>query len=125
LVKVEGKPSSPITERTKKQLADERLSKIEAARLEALERERYEKEKAETARQDEIYAKKLEQEEEMSASQRETKQAEVLSSAKHYSDTDWTDIMAQVHANAVLSFELLGADVNDDNFAKRMVALIN
>ncbi|GKC32183.1 putative ribonuclease H-like domain-containing protein [Tanacetum coccineum] len=61
---------------------DERLSEIEAARLEALERERFEKEKAKIARQDAIYAKQLEQ-------------------------------------------ELLGADVNDDNFAKRMVALIN
>ncbi|GJX70959.1 hypothetical protein Tco_0308130 [Tanacetum coccineum] len=120
-----AKPSSPVSERTKKQLADERLSEIEAARLEALERERSEKEKAEIARQDAIYAKQLEQEEEMSASQRETRQAEVLSSAKHYSDADWIDIMAQVHANAGLSSELLGADVNDDNFAERMVALIN
>ncbi|GJW65278.1 putative reverse transcriptase domain-containing protein [Tanacetum coccineum] len=33
--------------------------------------------------------------------------------------------MAQVHANTGLSSELLGADVNDDNFAERMVALIN
>ncbi|GKB51020.1 ribonuclease H-like domain-containing protein [Tanacetum coccineum] len=41
-----AKPSSPVSERTKKQLADERLSEIEAARLEALERERSEKEKA-------------------------------------------------------------------------------
>ncbi|GJS04351.1 hypothetical protein Tco_0320859 [Tanacetum coccineum] len=65
-----AKPSSPVSERTKKQLADERLSEIEAARLEALERERSEKEKAEIARQDAIYAKQLEQEEEMSASQR-------------------------------------------------------
>ncbi|GJV52641.1 hypothetical protein Tco_1448382 [Tanacetum coccineum] len=48
-----------------------------------------------------------------------------LSSAKHYSDADWIDIMAQVYANAGLSSKLLGADVNDDNFAKRMVALIN
>ncbi|GJW51116.1 hypothetical protein Tco_0092467 [Tanacetum coccineum] len=99
--------------------------KGKAARLEALERERYEKEKADIARQDAIYAQQLEQEEEMSASQRETRQAEVLSSAKHYSDADWIDIMAQVHANAGLSSELLGADVNDDNFAERMVALIN
>ncbi|GJR44562.1 hypothetical protein Tco_1312665 [Tanacetum coccineum] len=60
--------SSPISKRTKKQLADERLSEIEAARLKALERERFEKEKAKIARQDEIYAKQLEQEEEMSAS---------------------------------------------------------
>ncbi|GKD29267.1 hypothetical protein Tco_1240045, partial [Tanacetum coccineum] len=69
-----AKPSSPVSERTKKQLADERLSEIEAARLEALERERSEKEKAEIARQDAIYAKQLEQEVEMSASQRETRQ---------------------------------------------------
>ncbi|GKE23096.1 hypothetical protein Tco_1434608, partial [Tanacetum coccineum] len=120
-----AKPSSPVSERTKKQLANERLSEIKAARLEALERERFEKEKAKIARQDAIYAKQLEQEEEMSASQRETRQAEVLSSAKHYSDAYWIDIMAQVHANAGLSSELLGADVNDDNFAERMVALIN
>ncbi|GJZ09974.1 hypothetical protein Tco_0544257 [Tanacetum coccineum] len=120
-----AKPSSPISERTKKQLADERLSEIKATRLEALERERSEKEKAEIARQNAIYAKQLEQEVEMSASQRETRQAEVLSSAKHYSDAYWIDIMAQVHANAGLSSELPGADVNDDNFAERMVALIN
>ncbi|GJT15271.1 hypothetical protein Tco_0873977 [Tanacetum coccineum] len=94
-----AEPSSPVSKRTKKQLADER--------------------------QDAIYAKQLEQEEEMYASQRETRQAEVLSSAKHYSDADWSDIMAQVHVNACLSSELLGADVNEDNFAKRMVALIN
>ncbi|GKF61792.1 hypothetical protein Tco_0181846, partial [Tanacetum coccineum] len=59
---------------------------------------------------------------EMSASQRETRQTEVLSSIKHYSDADWIDIIAQVHANAGLSSELLGVDVNDDNFAERMVA---
>ncbi|GJY32349.1 putative ribonuclease H-like domain-containing protein [Tanacetum coccineum] len=93
--------SSHIPTDTKKQLADERLSEIEAARLEGLERERYEKEKAEIARQDAIYAKKLEQEEEMSVSQRETRQAEAI----------------------LLLFS--GADVNDDNFAERMVALIN
>ncbi|GJR14457.1 hypothetical protein Tco_0797109 [Tanacetum coccineum] len=120
-----AEPSSPVSKRTKKQLADERLSKIEAARLEALERGIFEKEKAEIARQDAIYAKQLEQEEAMSASQRKTRQEEVLSSAKHYSDADWIDIMAQFHANAGLSSELLGADVNEDNFTERMVALIN
>ncbi|GJT83502.1 putative ribonuclease H-like domain-containing protein [Tanacetum coccineum] len=120
-----AKPSSPVSERTKKQLADERLSEIEAARLEALEREISEKEKAEIARHDAIYAKQLEQEVKMSASQKETRQAEVFSSVKHYSDADWIDIMAQVHANAGLSSEFLGADVNDDNFTERMVALIN
>ncbi|GJR07304.1 hypothetical protein Tco_0530288 [Tanacetum coccineum] len=41
-----AEPSSPVLKRTKKRLADERLSEIEAARLEALERKRFEKEKA-------------------------------------------------------------------------------
>ncbi|GKG02927.1 hypothetical protein Tco_0310563, partial [Tanacetum coccineum] len=59
---------------TVEQLADERLSEIEAARLEALDRERSEKEKAKIARHDAIYAKQLEQEvEEMFASQSETR----------------------------------------------------
>ncbi|GKE40050.1 hypothetical protein Tco_1463455, partial [Tanacetum coccineum] len=47
-----AKPSSPVSERTKKQLANEKLSEIEAARLEALERERSEKEKAKISRYD-------------------------------------------------------------------------
>ncbi|GKD73696.1 hypothetical protein Tco_1331978, partial [Tanacetum coccineum] len=55
---------------------------------------------------------------------KETRQVEVLSSAKHYSDANWIDIMAQVHANACLSSELLGTDVNNDNFAERMSTTI-
>ncbi|GKD39216.1 hypothetical protein Tco_1259423 [Tanacetum coccineum] len=39
-------------------------------------------------------------------------------------DSDWTDIMGQVHANQGLTADLLGPDVNEDNFAERMVALI-
>ncbi|GJV71407.1 putative ribonuclease H-like domain-containing protein [Tanacetum coccineum] len=39
-------------------------------------------------------------------------------------DSDWNEIMSQVHANQGLTADLLGPDVNDDNFAERMVALI-
>ncbi|GKA10794.1 hypothetical protein Tco_0690227, partial [Tanacetum coccineum] len=39
-------------------------------------------------------------------------------------DSDWTNIMGQVHANQGLTADLLGPDVNEDNFAERMVALI-
>ncbi|GJS36843.1 hypothetical protein Tco_0535225 [Tanacetum coccineum] len=52
------------------------------------------------------------------------RQQDVLNSAKYYTDSDWTDIMGQVHANQGLAADLLGPDVNDDNFAERMVALI-
>ncbi|GJS19409.1 putative ribonuclease H-like domain-containing protein, partial [Tanacetum coccineum] len=52
------------------------------------------------------------------------RQHDVLHSAKYYTDSDWTDIMSQVHANQGLTADLLGHDVNEDNFAERMVALI-
>ncbi|GJV44346.1 putative reverse transcriptase domain-containing protein [Tanacetum coccineum] len=39
-------------------------------------------------------------------------------------DSDWTKIMGQVHANQGLTADLLGPDINEDNFAERMVALI-
>ena len=52
------------------------------------------------------------------------RQQDVLDSVKYYTDSDWTDIMGQVHANQGLSADLLGPDVNKDNFAERMVDLI-
>ncbi|GJW46411.1 hypothetical protein Tco_0078057 [Tanacetum coccineum] len=52
------------------------------------------------------------------------RQQDVLNSAKYYTDSDWNDIMGQVHANQGLTADLLGPDVNEDNFAERMVALI-
>ncbi|GKC76996.1 hypothetical protein Tco_1127770 [Tanacetum coccineum] len=52
------------------------------------------------------------------------RQQDVLNSAKYYTDSDWTDIIGQVHANEGLTADLLGSDVNEDNFAERMVALI-
>ncbi|GJW00406.1 anticodon-binding aminoacyl-tRNA synthetase, class 1a [Tanacetum coccineum] len=52
------------------------------------------------------------------------RQQDVLNSAKYYTYSDWTDIMGQVHANQGLTADLLGPDVNEDNFAERMVALI-
>ncbi|GJU20417.1 hypothetical protein Tco_1153759 [Tanacetum coccineum] len=49
------------------------------------------------------------------------RQQDVLNSAKYYTDSDWNDIMGQVHANQGLTADLLGPDVNEDNFAERMV----
>ncbi|GJX23614.1 hypothetical protein Tco_0228059 [Tanacetum coccineum] len=47
-----------------------------------------------------------------------------VNSAKYYTNSDWTNIMGQVHANQGLTTDLLGPDVNEDNFVERMVALI-
>ncbi|GJS88312.1 hypothetical protein Tco_0770948 [Tanacetum coccineum] len=52
------------------------------------------------------------------------RQQDVLNSAKYYTDSDWSDIMSQVHANQGLTADLLGPYVTEDNFAERMVALI-
>ncbi|GJV63717.1 hypothetical protein Tco_1474545 [Tanacetum coccineum] len=93
-----------VKERTLKQMEDDRLGEEAAKKLHDEEQAQVDRQRAELDRR---------------------RQHEVLTSANHYSDTDWIDIMAQVHANAGLSSELLGADVNDDNFAERMVALIN
>ncbi|GKB99177.1 retrovirus-related pol polyprotein from transposon TNT 1-94, partial [Tanacetum coccineum] len=52
------------------------------------------------------------------------RQEDVINSAKYYNDADWSDIMGQVHANKGLTADLLGPDVNEDNFAARMAAII-
>ncbi|GJX44874.1 hypothetical protein Tco_0261550, partial [Tanacetum coccineum] len=52
------------------------------------------------------------------------RQEDVINSAKYYNDDDWSDIMGQVHANKGLTADLLGPDVNEDNFATKMAAII-
>ncbi|GJY55290.1 putative ribonuclease H-like domain-containing protein [Tanacetum coccineum] len=47
-----------------------------------------------------------------------------LGAEVYYNDADWSDIMGQVHANTGLTADLLGPDVNEDNFAARMAAII-
>ncbi|GJU08675.1 hypothetical protein Tco_1125105 [Tanacetum coccineum] len=73
-------------------------------------RKLYEEEQAELARVQEEMKKK--------------RQEDVINSAKYYTDADWSDIMGQVHANQGLTADLLGPDVNEENFAERMVAII-
>ncbi|GJT28292.1 hypothetical protein Tco_0908567 [Tanacetum coccineum] len=93
----------PVRERTFRQREEDRLGEEAARRL-------YEEEQAELEREREEMQRK--------------RQHDVLHSAKYYTDSDWTDIMSQVHANQGLTADLLGPDVNEDNFAERMVALI-
>ncbi|GJR25416.1 putative ribonuclease H-like domain-containing protein [Tanacetum coccineum] len=93
----------PIKERSFRQMEEDRLGAEAARKL-------YEEEQAELAREQEEMKKK--------------RQEDVINSAKYYTDADWSDIMGQVHANQGLTADLLGPDVNEDNFAERMVALI-
>ncbi|GKB95754.1 putative ribonuclease H-like domain-containing protein, partial [Tanacetum coccineum] len=93
----------PVRERSFRQREEDRLGAEAARRL-------YEEEQAELARERE--------------EQKQKRQKDVLESAKYYTDADWNEIMGQVHANQGLSADLLGPDVNEDNFAERMVAII-
>ncbi|GJZ71088.1 hypothetical protein Tco_0634939, partial [Tanacetum coccineum] len=93
----------PVRERTFRQREEDRLGEEAARRM-------YEEEQAELEREREEMQRK--------------RQHDVLNSAKYYTDSDWTDIMGQVHANQGLTADLLGPDVTEDNFAERMVALI-
>ncbi|GJV92485.1 hypothetical protein Tco_1540298 [Tanacetum coccineum] len=93
----------PVKERSFRQREEDRLGEEDARRM-------YEAEKAELEREREELQRK--------------RQQDVLNSAKYYTDTDWNDIMGQVHANQGLTADLLGPDVTEDNFAERMVALI-
>ncbi|GJU75337.1 hypothetical protein Tco_1272407 [Tanacetum coccineum] len=93
----------PMKERSFRQMEEDRLGAEAARKL-------YEEEQAELARVQEEMKKK--------------RQEDVINSAKYYTDADWSDIMGQVHANQGLTADLLGPDVNEENFAERMVAII-
>ncbi|GJY87005.1 putative ribonuclease H-like domain-containing protein [Tanacetum coccineum] len=93
----------PVRERSFRQREEDRLGSEAARRL-------YEEEQAELARERE--------------EQKQKRQKDVLESAKYYTDADWNEIMGQVHANQGISADLLGPDVNEDNYTERMVALI-
>ncbi|GJX05164.1 hypothetical protein Tco_0191080 [Tanacetum coccineum] len=93
----------PIKERSFRQIKEDKLGAEAARKL-------YEEEQAELARVQEEMKKKS--------------QEDVINYAKYYNDADWSDIMGQVHANKGLTADLLGPDVNEDNFAARMAAII-
>ncbi|GJS15954.1 hypothetical protein Tco_0410426 [Tanacetum coccineum] len=93
----------PIKERSFRQIEEDRLGAEAARKL-------YEEEQAELDRVQEEMKKK--------------RQEDVINAAKYYTDADWSDIMGQVHANQGLTVDLLGPDVNEENFAERMVAII-
>ncbi|GJU01934.1 hypothetical protein Tco_1112272 [Tanacetum coccineum] len=101
----EGK--APMTEeeetqasrKTKEQILQEEAGLAEAIRLDALE-------------------KALEKEE-------VAKQAQVQFEAQSYTEEDWDTIRAKLEANAELKESVLGKDLTVEDYAKRMVELVN
>ncbi|GJX72148.1 putative reverse transcriptase domain-containing protein [Tanacetum coccineum] len=99
----EGK--APMTEeeetqaskKTKEQILQEETSLVEAIRLDALEREEEQKQR----------------------------KAQVQFQAQYYTDEDWNVIRAKLEASAELKESMLGKNLNEEDFAKKMVELVN
>ncbi|GJT84556.1 hypothetical protein Tco_1066273 [Tanacetum coccineum] len=108
------------TSKAKSILDDERAGLEEAMRLQAEQ----EAEHAELIHLDRLLAQRMQEEEEMTEQQKK-RQAEVLESAKYYTEEDWDIIRANVESNAELSKILLGENEPGEDFATRMVNLLN
>ncbi|GJR25746.1 putative ribonuclease H-like domain-containing protein [Tanacetum coccineum] len=127
LIKSQREGKSPMTtkeiqatKRTKAQIQQEEASLAEAMRLQALQEE-------EAARQvhlDALLAKRISEEEELSEQQKKRK-AEVQEAAQYYTEEDWDTIRAKLEANAELTKSLQGESMTSEDFAKRMVEMIN
>ncbi|GKB17155.1 hypothetical protein Tco_0851078 [Tanacetum coccineum] len=57
--------------------------------------------------------------------QQKQRRAQVQFEAQHYTDEDWDLIRAKIEANAELSKSVLGSGVQGEDFAKKMVELVN
>ncbi|GJZ28244.1 hypothetical protein Tco_0572891 [Tanacetum coccineum] len=119
----EGKAPMIIEEapkKTKEQILQEEASLAEAIRLDTLEKE----EEAKQVHLDSLLAQRLAEEEELNEQQKK-RRAQVQFEAQHYTDEDWDLIRAKIEANAELSKSVLGSDLQGEDFAKKMVELVN
>ncbi|GKB07865.1 hypothetical protein Tco_0836149 [Tanacetum coccineum] len=119
----EGKAPMIIEEapkKTKEQILQEEASLAEAIRLDTLEKE----EEAKQVHLDSLLAQRIAEEEELNEQQKK-RRAQVQFEAQHYTDEDWDLIRAKIEANAELSKSMLGTDLQGEDFAKKMVELVN
>ncbi|GKE89278.1 hypothetical protein Tco_1566753, partial [Tanacetum coccineum] len=98
----------------------EEASLAEAIRLDTLEKE----EEAKQVHMDSLLAQRLTEEEELNEQQKK-RRAQVQFEAQHYTDEDWDLIRAKIEANTELSKSMLGSDLQGEDFAKKMVELVN
>ncbi|GJS53606.1 putative ribonuclease H-like domain-containing protein [Tanacetum coccineum] len=114
---------TPQTKRTMKQIREEQASLAEIARIQA-EEEAENARREELKRQDELAAKRLQEELELSEAQKK-RMAQVQEAAQFYTEEDWDTIRAKLEANADLVKEIAGEDVSEADYAQRMVGLIS
>ncbi|GJV65565.1 hypothetical protein Tco_1476393 [Tanacetum coccineum] len=111
-------------DKTFKQLEEERLGWEAAQRLQAQELADFEKQRAASLMKDANFARQMSQDFEMTEAQRK-RQQEVLASAANYSDAAWDIILARLQENPDLTSTIFGVEFTDDDFAARMVELVN
>ncbi|GJX50084.1 hypothetical protein Tco_0276929 [Tanacetum coccineum] len=112
--------SEETPKKSKEQVLQEEASLAEAIRLDSLQKE-------EVARQvhlDSLLAQRIAEEEELNEQQKKRK-AQVQFEAQHYTNEDWDLIRAKLEANAELSKSMLGSEAQGEDFAKKMVDLVN
>ncbi|GJV86745.1 hypothetical protein Tco_1530683 [Tanacetum coccineum] len=108
------------THKTKEQIRQEEAGLEEAIKLQA----QMDEEVAKQIHLDKMIAKRMAEEEELSEQQKKRK-AEVQEAAQNYTEEDWDTIRAKLEANAELTKSLQGESMTGEDFAKRMVEMIN
>ncbi|GJX00128.1 hypothetical protein Tco_0184041 [Tanacetum coccineum] len=122
---IEGKApmiteETQATKRTKEQIQQEKAGLAEAIRLQTLQEE----EIARHVHLDALLSKRMTEEEELTEQQKQRK-AQIQFEAQHYTEEDWDVIRANLEANAELTKSVLGKDLPGEDFAKKMVELVN
>ncbi|GJS16279.1 hypothetical protein Tco_0410751 [Tanacetum coccineum] len=112
--------SEDTPKKSKEQVLQEEASLAEAIRLDTEQRE----EVAKQVHLDSLLAQRIAEEEELNEQQKKRK-AQVQFEAQHYTNEDWDLIRAKLEANAELSKSMLGSELQGEDFAKRMVDLVN
>ncbi|GJZ19065.1 hypothetical protein Tco_0555655 [Tanacetum coccineum] len=112
--------SEETPKKSKEQILQEEASLAEAIRLDSLQKE----EEAKQVHLDSLLAQRIAEEEELNEQQKKRK-AQVQFEAQHYTNEDWDLIRAKIEANAELSKSVLGSELQGEDFAKKMVDLVN
>ncbi|GJR73581.1 hypothetical protein Tco_0085946 [Tanacetum coccineum] len=112
--------SEETPKKSKEQVLQEEASLAEAIRLDTQQRE----EVAKQVHLDSLLAKRIAEEEELNEQQKKRK-AQVQFEAQHYTNEDWDLIRAKIEANTELSKSMLGSELQGEDFAKKMVDLVN
>ncbi|GJT21878.1 retrovirus-related pol polyprotein from transposon TNT 1-94 [Tanacetum coccineum] len=108
------------THKTKEQIRQEEAGLEEAIKLQA----QMDEEVAKQIHLDEIVAKRMAEEEVLSEQQKKRK-AQVQFEDQYYTEEDWDAIRAKLEVNAELTKDVLGKDLPEQDFAKRMVDMMN